>query len=299
MRQVTAGIVIVLVLTLALAGCQPTGQPTPGELPSTGETVGPPEEATPVAPAEESPTVPGEETPPAEEAETPPAAATPAAEETPTEEEAETPAAEETPTLEEGETPAAEETPTVEEGETPAAETPTTEEAETPAAGAVPTVDGIIDEDEYPNTATINAIELWWYNDGESLSVALQAPTEGWVGIGLDPENMMQGADLKLAAALDGEMRVTDAFGTGPSGPVHPPDEELGGTDDIEEAMVVTEDGVTRFEFRIPLDTGDQYDKPLEPGNTYPIIVAFGPSDEYNAYHAFRQMSEITLDPAP
>lgn len=275
MGRVATGIVIVLALALILSGCAPAPAGTP---PAAGET--------PPAVGETPPAI--GETPGVTEAITPEV----------TEEATEEPAEEATPEATEEMTPEATEeaTPEATAEVTPEATEPT----ELPSTGTVPTVDGTIGEDEYPNTTTINAIQVWWFNDGESLSVALQAPTDGWVGIGLDPETMMMGADFKLGAVLEGgETRVTDAFGIGPSGPVHPPDEELGGTDDIEESMVVTEDSVTRFEFRIPLDSGDENDKPLEPGNTYPIIVAYGPSDEYNAYHAFCQMGEITLDPAP
>jgi len=185
-------------------------------------------------------------------------------------------------------------------GETPTvAATETAEPAETPSTGAAPTVDGTIAENEYPNTTTIGDVQVWWHNDGESLTMVVQGPTEGWIGVGLDPDTGMQGADFKLAAVQNGETRVTDGWGTQPTGPNHPPDTELGGTEDITESAVVTEDGVTRFEFRIPLDTGDPYDKPLEPGGTYPIIVAYAGSDDYNAYHSFRQAGEIALDPAP
>jgi len=186
-------------------------------------------------------------------------------------------------------------TPTAAMTPTPAIE----EKAATPGAEAAPTVDGAVAEGEYPNTTSVGDMQMWWHNDGESLTMAVQGPTEGWIGVGLDPDASMQGADFKLAAVENGEARVTDAWGMQPTGPNHPPDTELGGTDDIAESAVVTEDGVTRFEFRIPLDSGDQYDKPLEPGGTYPIIVAHASSDDYTAYHSFRQSAEITLDPAP
>jgi len=58
----------------------------------------------------------------------------------------------------------------------------------------------------------------------------------------------------------------------------------------------VEEDGVTRFEVRIPLDSGDEYDKPLQPGSTYPVIAAVGTSDSFDARHSSRAQGEITLD---
>lgn len=271
MRRVAIGMTIALVLALTLGGCQMAAGPAPTDsVPAPGETS---TLAQPVAPTGETP--PPEEATPAQGA-TPEGAVTPEEEATPAQ----------------GATSQAQPTPTEAGAETVA---PT----ETPRAEAAPAIDGVVAEGDYANTTTIGDVQVWWANDGDSLTMAIEAPAEGWVGVGLDPDNGMQGADFKLAAVLDSETRVTDAWGAQPTGPGHPPDEELGGTDDIVESAVVTEDGATRFEFRVPLDSGDEYDKPLEPGNTYAIIVAYAGSDDYNAYHSARQAGEIVLDPAP
>jgi hypothetical protein len=255
MRWVLGAGAIVLLVALALSGCDMGAAPPPtGVLPETGET--PAEGTTPEATAEL----------------TPPPAVTGTAEVAPTE----------------GVTATADVTGTAEVTGT-----------EAPAAGEAPTVDGAIDEGEYANTITVGDSQVWWFNDGESLTLAVEGPTEGWIGVGLDPETGMQGADFKLASLAGGEQSVTDAFGTQPTGPNHPPDDELGGTQDIEESAVVQENGTLRFEFRIPLDSGDEFDKPLQPGETYPILVAHAPTSEYNAYHSFRLEGEITLDAVP
>ena len=54
--------------------------------------------------------------------------------------------------------------------------------------------------------------------------------------------------------------------------------------------------GVTVIEFKVPLDSGDEYDKPMVPGQTYRINLAMGAADDLNSYHAGRGTSEITLD---
>jgi hypothetical protein len=56
------------------------------------------------------------------------------------------------------------------------------------------------------------------------------------------------------------------------------------------------EGGTTTIEFQIPLDSGDANDKPLSPGSTYPVLLAWGTVDEFQVYHAARGLSEITLD---
>lgn len=156
--------------------------------------------------------------------------------------------------------------------------------------------DGAIADGEYAHEATVGEVRLWWSNDAEFLYLAMEASTTGWVAVGLDPEVRMKGANFIIGAVAGGEAQIWDAYGTAPTGNTHPPDEELGGTNDIVAYAGVEEGGVTRFEVQIPLDSGDEFDKPLEPGGTYPIIVAVGSSDSFGAIHTSRAGGSITLD---
>jgi hypothetical protein len=159
--------------------------------------------------------------------------------------------------------------------------------------------DGEIGPAEYRHERAVDRMAIWWANDGEFLYMAMLAPTSGWVAVGLDPTNRMQGANFILGALVDGEAKIWDAFGMAPVGPNHPEDTELGGTMDVIAFEAVEKNGQTLVEFQIPLDSGDQYDKPLKPGETYPVIVAYGDQDAFTSPHAYRGATEITLDPAP
>lgn len=182
----------------------------------------------------------------------------------------------------------------------PTAAYPAPEEAQ-PTAVA-PSVawaaDGVIGAEEYANTTKIGPVTIWWNNDAEFLYIAAEARTKGWLSVGLAPENRMQGANY-LFASFDGKAAMVDAYGTAPTGATHPADTTLGGTDDIVAFAVTETDGMTRFEAQIPLDSGDAYDKPLKPGETYPVIVAMGTSDAPTASHSYRGTGSITLSPAP
>jgi len=105
----------------------------------------------------------------------------------------------------------------------------------------------------------------------------------------------MQGANFIFGYVQGGETSIADMYGTEPTA-MHPPDEELGGTNDIVAFGGREEGGTTTIEFQIPLDSGDANDKPLSPGSTYSVILARGTADEFLVYHAARGVSEITLD---
>jgi hypothetical protein len=169
----------------------------------------------------------------------------------------------------------------------------------TPTLPAEPAwqADGLVGAGEYPHMVEVAGVEFHWMNDGEDLYGALAAQTNGWVSVGFDPENQMQGANYIFGYVQDGTPVLQDMFGTQPRGRgSHPPDEQLGGTDDILEYAGSEQGDLTVIEFRIALDSGDEYDKPLSPGATYAIILARGRSDDSDSRHADRGQAQITLD---
>ena len=170
---------------------------------------------------------------------------------------------------------------------------------ESPAAPSGPAwvADGVIGEGEYAHTTEAAGVTFHWTNDAEYLYAALSAETTGWVAVGFDPENRMQGANYIYGYVTNGAAFVEDMFGTSPAGPgSHPADEDLGGGNDVVEYAGSEQGGVTVIEFKVPLDSGDEYDKPMVPGQTYRINLAMGAADDLNSYHAGRGTSEITLD---
>ncbi|NLG29519.1 MAG: hypothetical protein GX557_16545 [Chloroflexi bacterium] len=136
---------------------------------------------------------------------------------------------------------------------------------------------------------------LHWSNDADTLYMALEAQTTGWVSVGFKPSSRMGGADYVLGFVQDGQVRMHDAYGDAPIGS-HPNDEELGGTDDLGVFGGAEAGGVTTLEFSKALDSGDKYDQPLAPGETVALIVAVGTGDSFAARHSARGAGSITLD---
>lgn len=139
------------------------------------------------------------------------------------------------------------------------------------------------------------AFDFQWKVEGTSLKVQMAAPTTGWVAIGIDPSNMMADADFHIGYVSDGSVYLRDDFGDGAV--KHSADKELGGQDNHSDIKGEEYDGATIIRYTIPLDSGDEFDKKLEPGKTYKVIYAYGPDDkdDFKSYHAKRGSFEVTL----
>lgn len=138
-------------------------------------------------------------------------------------------------------------------------------------------------------------VDVSWRVVGDQLEMILEAPTTGWIAIGFDPVNHMAGANIIIGYVEDGELFIADDFGT--AGFAHDRDTNIGGTNDIIESHGSETDGSTTLRFTIPLDSGDEKDKPLTRGSRYQVLVAHGRDgdDSFTGYHANRGVFEMVL----
>jgi hypothetical protein len=132
---------------------------------------------------------------------------------------------------------------------------------------------------------TEQGITLEWRAQGDSLEVVLSAPTTGWVGVGFDPDQQMSGANFLLGYVSGGSAQVRDDWGTGSFS--HASDLSLGGTSDVTLDGGTEDSGETTLQITIPLDSGDDYDRALAQGQTYTVILAYGPdgADDFSSAH--------------
>jgi hypothetical protein len=143
--------------------------------------------------------------------------------------------------------------------------------------------------------ATVAGVDVQWRVEGDELTVQMTAATTGWVAVGFDPSRMMRDANIIIGYVADGEVMISDDYGTGNTSHGH--DVDNGGTNDILSAEGTEENGSTQITFTIPLDSGDSWDKPLAPGNSYTVVVSHGPdgADNFGEYHADRGSFEMEL----
>lgn len=153
--------------------------------------------------------------------------------------------------------------------------------------------DGIIASGEYQNATSYGSYSLCWSSDKDYIYVGMKAPTTGWIAIGFDPESKMKNADIVEGYVKDGKLTIADMYSKGEFGP-HPPDTQLGGTDDILASGGKTDGAGTIIEFKRKLSTGDAFDKPLHSGKNK-IIWAYGNDPSLTIIHSAKGTGEIEL----
>jgi len=156
-----------------------------------------------------------------------------------------------------------------------------------------PFIDGVVNPGEYRHTMTdpVTGISVFWQNDATILHVGLVSPGTGWVGIGFDPDVRMKGADILIAAVVDGVLTIQDQFGVAQT--FHSPDAQQ----NVIQAAGTETGGATTVEFSLFLASGDPSDKPLLPGQTVAVILAMQQSDDsLTVRHTARTTISITLD---
>ena len=158
------------------------------------------------------------------------------------------------------------------------------------------TIDGNIEVNEYPFSYfdNVTGITLYWHNDSVNLYTGFKSQAEGWTAIGFDPGRLMEDANIILFTITNGNIIARDDYGT--SVFTHSPDEELGGNFDIIEYTGNKENNITTIEFAIPLDSGDEYDRVLEPAGNYSVILAVNmKSNDFDSKHSKRSSTVIEL----
>ena len=138
------------------------------------------------------------------------------------------------------------------------------------------------------NSVNSAGITFRWKVDGSLLRINVVAPTRGWVGVGFAPSVRMQDANIILGYVIGEKAYMSDEFGSWPT--LHRPDVYANGTNNVIDAVGREYQGSTEISFAIPLDSGDPRDRPLIPGRSYTVLLAYGPdtADEFTTHHATR-----------
>lgn len=179
--------------------------------------------------------------------------------------------------------------------QTPAS-TPSTSEVNRPPVSDQPVTwlsNGTVSDNEYTQYQQIGDLQVFSRKDGNALCMALRAQTDGYIALGIKPENKMQGADVIICSLSGSQASITDEYSTGTFGP-HQPDTSLGGSNDIVSPSGSQQDGWVTFEFKRNLATGDSKDKELAIGNN-PVIWSIGGSNDITVHHKSRGYATLIL----
>ena len=122
-----------------------------------------------------------------------------------------------------------------------------------------------------------------WKIQGGNIEIKVTAPEKGWVGVGFDPDSIMKGANFIIGYVDNGVGHIEDHYGH--KSIEHESDIALGGSDHVTLMDSSENASGTMLHFSIPLDSGDEYDKPLVAGQTYKVLLAYHTSDDFVGEH--------------
>ncbi len=140
-----------------------------------------------------------------------------------------------------------------------------------------PKVDGKIAPGEYAKSFKHDksGITLYWSVVGDTLYLALEGESKGWVGVGFLAEktDKKKGADQYLFYMDGGKLVALDLYQTKRTGaPVA--DEKEGGKNSILAAAATYEGGRWTVEFSRKLKTGEATDVEIVPGRKLILMLA-------------------------
>ncbi len=136
-----------------------------------------------------------------------------------------------------------------------------------------PVADGIINSGEYSRVSSGAGMKLSLSlsADGKTLYAALEAPTSGWVAIGIG-STRMDGAFMVLAFDASGSMTISEQTGSGHS---HKPNSAK----KLSAGFVKESAGITVLEFALP---AVEFVK----GTSLKMLMAYGQKDNLNSFHS-------------
>jgi hypothetical protein len=145
------------------------------------------------------------------------------------------------------------------------------------------------------SSTEISGVDLAWRVSGSNLEVELTAGTTGWVAVGFDSGYHMENANIIIAYVGSGSIYVRDDYGTAEN--VHQSDSVLGGEQNAGDQSGSEAGEVTTVAFTIPLDSGDLWDKKLEEGHSYQIVVMYGAdgADDFTSSYQMIANGTITI----
>ncbi len=147
---------------------------------------------------------------------------------------------------------------------------------------------------EYDHEIQDQKITFAWKVAGDTLAVKLSAETEGWIGIGFNPEKEMKGANFILGYVKKGVAKLDDDYGVDEN--AHMPDTKLEGTSDVTLVGGTEADGKTTLEFTLPLASSDKNDKKIDVNGDTIVLLAYGAGrDSFLAKHKYRTALKVNL----
>lgn len=139
----------------------------------------------------------------------------------------------------------------------------------------------------------VNGMIFQWQFDEHFVHVKLSAPTTGWIAIGFNTQNELQGTNLVMGAIEHDFVNIEDRFILKPG--LHKSILELGGSDALIHRGGVEQNGISTIWFSMPLSVNDKFHHDLLDGKVYWVLLAYSQENDFQHHSIMRTSIKIKL----
>lgn len=138
-----------------------------------------------------------------------------------------------------------------------------------------------------------NGMTVRWTIQRNCLHFEVTAPTRGWVAVGLNTEDQLQGTNLIMGAVEEEFYRIDDRYIVAPGD--HRSMTELGAIEQTCNRYGKEDEIHTVIKFSISAVAVDRYHKTLVAGKPYFLLMAYSLEDDFNHHSIMRTTTKINL----
>jgi len=144
-----------------------------------------------------------------------------------------------------------------------------------------------------PNHVEKNNMIVNWEHHGENISFTLEAPTTGWITIGFNETDKINGSYLIMTRMNNGKAEVEEFKTLAPGN--YKLIASLG-----EKSMILTsegleKDGKTNISFKVKVTSDNGLQKDLSQGGEYCMHMAYSREKDFQHHSMMRTSERITL----
>ncbi len=138
-----------------------------------------------------------------------------------------------------------------------------------------------------------NNMVVSWYFTIDSCFFEMSAPNTGWVAIGFNEYDDITGTYLVMGAVNKATTVVVEYLTSGPGN--YAPLSELGIANAVDNVSGLETSSNSTIAFSLPRKPYTKYQKNIEPGKTYYLIMAYSEEDDFKHHSMMRTMQKIIL----
>lgn len=145
----------------------------------------------------------------------------------------------------------------------------------------------------YPKTLDKNGMKVSWYYENNEIHFTIEAPTTGWLAIGLHKEKSLKNATLYMGRIKNnrGELSEHFTFSLGN----YKSHQELNFESQLKLISSNETKTNSKLHFTVPIKAYNEYHKDLHKGQQYYMTLAFSRDDDYQHHSMMRTSIKIKL----